>query len=255
MSTETTVQPDPDFLPADYRTRNNERRWQFWRYAIFASALLTVAAAAFWQYRVGQRLEADLELANWMFEQSGTHSARLAQLQATHASLTNQANLLTHLRRHWPRTQILAAVTTPLPESVRITEIEINRTVVNPSGAAGAKEGRRRSPETEEVQEPPSIATLRLLREEHNAVREKVRLEGTSTDPPALHAYLAALAECDLLANPELLGFERVDEVGGRRYQFTARLDVVPTPGTRAKTQTDPARAASRTPGGGGLAR
>ena len=232
--------PDIDFLPADYREQHRQRRSQMWRLVIVLSVMCTIATAAFWQQRVRARLEGDLKVANWMFEQTAAHSSKLAELEARVANARQQAAILTFLRQPWPRTQILAAIVEPLPESIRLTEITIARSAIKTVRVGSSNLSKRSTgAKKNEQSRSPREETLRQLREGLHASVTEIDLHGISYDNPALHRYLAELVRHRLLVHSELLDLEHVEEGGEVRYHFTARITVAP-PWERSESDWQP---------------
>lgn len=221
-----------DFLPASYRVQHAERRSHFWRITIVLCVITVIGTMSYAQRRTRQHLQTDLDIADRMLTRSVMYSEKLSGIESKIHDAETRAELLTCLRRPWPRTQILKGIVGPLPESVRLTKIAIHRRSAASSGQP-SRSATSRSPnkkEAESAEESPAGATLRALLLLDESTTIEVDIEGVSYDSRALHRFLAKLADNPLLNNPELLDLERVVNDGEVSYPFTARISVVPPP-------------------------
>ena len=202
MNTMQTI----DFLPEHYRERRKQRRVRWWWALIvclFGGIVLGTASVQWLSVQRVKRELAQLEL------QCKTHrqlDQELLALETKVASLSHSANLYTFLKHPWPRTQILAAVVTPLPKDVQLTSIRVAETLIaKKPGTAAAPEA---TPETAKVTPIAAVADLQQLHDAHEAQRIVVHVEGSVREAETLHAYLEALAQQPLIAEARLSGME-----------------------------------------------
>src|SRR4029079_11256324 len=114
-----------DFLPDIYRQRESLRRARIWWAVvvlIFGSAIgASAAAQAFLRHGLVQQLDA--LAAEYAAAQTQVQELSAIQSQVVRAG--QEASLYTYLDNPWPRTQLLAEIVRPLPESIRLTKINI----------------------------------------------------------------------------------------------------------------------------------
>src|SRR5262245_36543866 len=107
-----------DFLPDIYRKRAALRRAQVWWgivVLIFGTAIGSAASA---QYLLKCNIQRELRAIAPQYSESQLRVRELAGLQEQITAAARQARLVTWLEHPWPRSQILAEVVRPLPESM-----------------------------------------------------------------------------------------------------------------------------------------
>src|SRR5262245_63954798 len=115
-----------DFLPEIYKQQRVQRRARTWWCTvagIFATAILT-ASCYQWMIRRGIHLE--LQEAEPKYAQALKREAELQLVRQEISRAEEVASLYAYLAHSWPRTQLLAAVVRPLPDSVRLSEVTIS---------------------------------------------------------------------------------------------------------------------------------
>lgn len=233
MSAEQLLQLDIDFLPARYREECAQRKTHFWRVVsvvIFSIGLLSLATL---QWHNGRKLTLELEAIAPIHDRAHERTVQLTTLKKELANASDRAELLTYLRHPWPRTQLLAAVFEPMPESIKLSELTIGRPVeenaevVLPSQAArNSGEVASRAEETKDALSP-SLADLKTLRSEFDPRTTVILMAGETSDVSELHEYLGEIAGHPLILKAEL----RSIESGGRdslTTLFRARIEVRP---------------------------
>jgi hypothetical protein len=231
---EQLLQAEIDFLPARYREECAQRKTHFWRVVsvvLFSIGLLSCAA---FQWNNGRKLTLELEAIAPIHDQAHERTVQLTTLKKELASASDRAELLTYLRHPWPRTQLLAAVFEPMPESIKLSELTIGRPVdestevVLPSQAARTSGGVITEPGAEATATlSPATTDLKTLRSEFDPRQTVIQMAGETTDVSALHEYLGKIALHPLIAKAEL----RSIESGGRdslATLFRARIEVRP---------------------------
>jgi hypothetical protein len=234
---------DIDFLPAAYRQKSMQRRAYIWRVAAAAMIISFFTVAALFQWRQQAQVKRELELVETQYADAVELNAKFAEaaknLQAQH----RWAELLTFLRHRWPRSQILAAILEPMPESVKLTECHIGHealtsTIPTPAAAAPVEAGA-----VPGDQAARRAADLKRLLQESARRQPFVSLSGEAGDAATLHEYLARLGANSLFARVDLRSLEHRtgDEASGDavgRVQFTARAlirqEYTPSEGTPA---------------------
>jgi hypothetical protein len=247
---------DVDFLPAEYRQRRRRRRDKPWQVIVVIAFSALLAAAAVAQQQERRRLRRELDAVEPAYQSALEQQRRLAELQGRMQRVGAAAELFTYLRHPWPRTQVLEAILEPLPEEVRFEKIRIVAEAADqrPAGPAAASRAQRRAAEDELARLDPAQRDLRLLRDEHDALRTVVRLSGTATDGEALHHYLDRLGNNPVFRRADLETIENLVGAHQGEMRFEATLVVRPGYGQPGgpEPEGDPSRAIAQTPRPGG---
>jgi Tfp pilus assembly protein PilN len=236
-----------DFLPAAYREVSSKRKVSLWRLLVVALFGATIVGTALYQVHLNRDAELQLAGVENQYQGAMAETGRLAETQAKLQPIRATAELLTYLRHPWPRTQILTAVVTPLPEEITLSELHIFREKVQPSvvkeetarpGAEGAAAEKL----------PPAAIDLQKLREEFDNSRVVVSITGLTQDPAALHVYLAKLNRNHLFTKVTLGTIEASHDADRPGDKFSARLIVRPgygqPGGPEPKSEQPPAASA-----------
>lgn len=214
---------DIDFLPAEYRRQNLRRQSQPWRIVVIMAFVALLAGAGYSQRLRSGRVEAELQAIEPQYEQAIEYQERFSELQARLQPVRASAELIAYLRHPWPRTQLLAAVTGPLPEEITLDQLSIRR-------AAQAKAAVKRETEDEIDTEslPPAARDLDSLRKQYDGSRTVIAIQGRARTSTPVHAYLSQLAQHPLIVKAELESMENVDRGEINTFEFQATLLVRP---------------------------
>ncbi len=242
-----------DFLPTRYHEQKAKRKTKVWRLLLLVVFGGICAATAFGQYRLRQSVVQQLNDVESTHKVAVAANNRFDNLQTELQKIRADAELYTFLRHPWPRTQILRAVTKPLPESIALTELQVQSQRERVRRSESQPRNRRRDESTEEQPKMlPARQDLQQMREEFAAARTFVHLTGLTTDTVALHKYVADLSSAKLFSKAELLSLESIDqEHQDRVSEFDVRLIVLPGyglpngPAKTAKAKAEKNRAKS----------
>jgi len=200
-----------DFLPEQYRQRGQRRRAYIWRGTVGGLFGLFFATTAFLQHNHHASVSAKLAEVEAQYTEAIAHNARFAEVQNQLRVHRTTAQLLTFLRHPWPRTQILAAVVEPLPESITLTEWHIRRDVKQQLAPPAHVPPHAQPADGKPA--PADHATRRAndfkqLLIEHGDARHVVHLTGYATEVTELHEYLARLNANRLFVKVDLNSIE-----------------------------------------------
>jgi hypothetical protein len=251
VARELTSLVEIDFLPESYRQRSMHRRAYWWRIAAAACIVGFFSLTSLWQQRQFANAQAKLADVETKYAEAAGKNANLAQLSATLEAERKLAELLTFLRHRWPRTQILAAIVEPLPDTVVLAEFQL-----------GSEEAQGNQPPAialSEAKTPPPTRSARqandLSQLLHESARQRhwVALVGTADDAAILHAYLAQLGTNQLFERVDLQSLESLTKDPGVKgaaatMRFTARAYLRPGHGEEVPLPTSPADASAQTP-------
>jgi|1186.fasta_scaffold38485_1 hypothetical protein len=214
-----------DFLPDIYRQREALRRARLWWgivVVIFSGAIGASALAQAWlRHSLHEQLD---ELA----PQYATSQAQVQELSSLQAQLLragHEAALYTFLENPWPRTQILAEIVRPLPDTIRLTQIHLAeeeqaRTAIHagPRNTKAEEEAAARSTGPEK--------DLAKLQEENDRRQTTIEIDGYTEDLQRLHKYLEEVNRSPLIADGRIKSTEAATANQQGKTRFTLRLIV-----------------------------
>jgi hypothetical protein len=224
MDESTAILNAIDFLPDRYRDAKIKRSAKVWRLLLAVVFCALLSMAGFYQQRMLWQAQAELANVEVMHAAAISMSKTLADEQAKVAEFEHEADLWTYMRHPWPRTQILNAVFSPLPESAQFNSFQL-------SFAKQEKpvvEGSKTLTEDPVDKTPSATRDLKRLRSEWDAGRWQVLLTGTTTDVAELHVYVAALESNKLFTNVDLLSIEAPSSPEQHHSRFILRLTLKP---------------------------
>ena len=227
---------DIDFLPAEFRQETANRHSHGWRAAGMFAAVALLFAVAVTQNQEYRRARGRLVTATAEYDTVVAQTRQRDELQPRWEAARADAGLFTYLRHPWPRTQILAAVLGPLPESITLDRVEIRTDVprrANPSRALSRTQ--QEAEHAAGAKLPPAARDLRQLREKMDPSRTVATISGTTGRGGLVHQYLGELARSPLVAKAELDSLESItgqpDAEGKEETQVRFAATIVIRPG------------------------
>jgi hypothetical protein len=215
-----------DFLPQKYREQTAQRKAQRWRLLVVVGFGLVLAIGAYGQQRLRQKAGEQLALVRAHYDASTAQAAQLAGIETDLRRERTTADLATYLRHPWPRTRIIDAVLSPLPESITLRKLQIQRETAPPSALRDPKPIHPAGEAAPKDLRSPSQKDLDRLRELYDTAPTVVTLEGMTNDQARLHSYLGKLAEGNFFSKTALVSLESASEAGSGMSKFRARLNV-----------------------------
>lgn len=207
---------DIDFLPQRYREAQADRSTHVWRVVLVVVVAAVVSSTAGLQIRRRAQLREHVGLVQTNLQAVRGQSAELPELERRMQRDEVESQLHTYLRRPWPRTQVLAALVRPLPDSIALTSIKIGReSGGSGTGAAPAEQVVAPGSSAAASAQPTLKDDLEQLRKRFDPPRTVIQLAGVAQDAVALHRYMAELGRSDLLVDPELLSVQSAAEDEG----------------------------------------
>jgi hypothetical protein len=221
---------DIDFLPVEYRQKHARRQSQPWQAVVAIAIVSLVAAATLIQHYRRHSVQNELAVITPAYDAAVQQQNWLAEAQKRLKSAKACAELYTYLRHPWPRTQLLSALVTPLPETITLQQIQILR-----EAPATASPTEIRPPVDQKAEEErlkslaPAQRDLAKLTGRLDPLQTVVVLTGTATEIAALHRYIGNLDATDIFDKAELDCFNSIDNSkSGAVLQFRAVLAVQP---------------------------
>jgi hypothetical protein len=221
-----------DFLPDIYRQRETLRRARWWWAGVamlFAGAIVASAMAQGW---LRHSLHEQLDALTPEFAAAQVQAQELSGLQAQIQRASHEAGLYTFLGSRWPRTQLLAAVVSPLPEAVHLSQIRI---LDEEQARAATQAGPRpvANPDKAAASATPAESDLARLQEEAERRQTVIELDGQTADIPRLHQYVADVHNSPLIAGVQIKSLEATPAGEPGQTRFTLRLLVRPCYGAK----------------------
>ncbi len=213
-----------DFLPPQYRKQQARRQWLSQQIVVVLAFCALIGGLWVSQFYVRRSLNAELAALGPPYNQAVQQNAKLAELQTRLQDLRVTAELYTYLRHPWPRTQLLEAILTPLPQSIVFQEVKIVREAARDADRLNrAAQAKAAAPP---VKLAPAASDLRQLRQRFDPSRVLVHITGITSDSAELHRYLGILGRHRLFTSAELInsGTAGGDDTG--KLLFSAVLTV-----------------------------
>jgi Tfp pilus assembly protein PilN len=151
----------------------------------------------------------------------------LSTLQSQIVRATHEASLYTYLENPWPRTQLLAEVVRPLPDTIRLTKISL---IEEDSARVAIQVGPRNTKAEEEAaaKASPPERDLAKLQDENERRQTTFEIEGHTSDVARLHAYVGDISRSPLVAGATIKSLEAASANLQGRTSFKLRLIVRP---------------------------
>ncbi len=241
-----------DFLPDIYRQREALRRARIWWAMVVVIFSAAIGASALAQAWLRHGLVQQLDALAAEYASAQTQVQELAAIQTQVVRAGQEASLYTFLDNPWPRTQLLAEIVRPLPESIRLTKINI---LEEEQAKTAVQVGPRNMKAEEEAAAKASgpEKDLAKLQDEVGRRQTTVEIEGHTADLPRLHDYVAELSRSPLIAGASPKSLESSGANQTARTRFTLRLMVRPGYCQRGgEGAQPPATPSDRTSAGGG---
>ncbi|MDX1947426.1 MAG: hypothetical protein SFU86_18640 [Pirellulaceae bacterium] len=234
-----------DFLPDIYRQRAATLRARVWWGVLVVLFGAALGSTAIGQFFIRRSIEQQLLALEPRHAAAQEHVRKLTELNAQDRQAGELASLVTFLDHPWPRTQLLAEIVRPLPESVKLTELALVLSEIPQAvGEASAGPPPGVSAEASALVVAPAVHDLEKLRELHDDRETVIEITGQTTDIAPLHGYVAALARSTLVSKARLKSIESsAGHEGARTTRFTVLVVVRTCHGIRGGEQAKTALA------------
>lgn len=221
---------DIDFLPVEYRQKHAQRQSQPWQIVVGVAIVALVAAAALAQQYRRHRVANDLAMILPVYDAAMNQQNCMVETQKRLEVARASADLYTYLRHPWPRTQLLAALVAPLPETITLQQIQVLREAPAAAATTELRQPLDKKAEEERIKSlPPAQRDLLTLTGRLDPLQTVVVLTGTTTEIASLHHYIGELDATDIFDKAELDCFNSIDaNKSGAVLQFRAVLAVEP---------------------------
>jgi len=228
LSGKQTESTTTSFLPEDYLERKAERRANLVCLTLFFIVVFCVVGAFFVTNQQWSSVKTEQEMINIRYTQAAQEIEQLKELEQQKEQMLQKAALVTALIERVPRSVLLAELINRMPERLTLlsTELESERVKNQPSRRAKKEAGGRRvrgrsladRGEGEEESEEPAPAPPRF--------ETRLGLVGVAKSHQEVAWYVAALQDCTLLQNVELIYSETtiIKDRGLNKFRVEAML-------------------------------
>jgi hypothetical protein len=216
-----------DFLPDIYRERAASRQTYVWWGVVVGIFGLAIGLALGSQYLLKRAVRHEIDQLASEYQAAQQKAQHLAELQTRIQAAGHWASLVTYLEHPWPRSQLLAAIVRPLPETIQVTQLflveeELSRPADKPAPSGGRRSARDSAPE--EDRREPAERDLETLRAAHMHKRPVIEITGSVADVSDLHEYVVELGRLPLVAKAQIKSLESAATSRNQPTQFTLRL-------------------------------
>ena len=213
-----------DFLPARYRERSAQQRARIWRALMLCCLAGFAGVVALAQVAMRKPIERELAATLAQYPAAQVTTARADQLNKDLAEIDGFAALYTYLRHPWPVTQLLSTIVDPLPDSIVITEITLDRKSAAQPPVMPTAPGQPVQPLAPAEAAKRDLERLRSLQD---GISPTVHVVGTTSDASNLHGYVSRLAPSSLFKAARIESLEAVTSdkgIAGSRFELRLQL-------------------------------
>lgn len=212
-----------EFLPKRFREKRRRSNFQVPRLLVFSLLLGLLAVVSLFQLAELYSVRSQLAALKAQHERIAQLLQEVERTKAEVAQKRHHARLLTFLAHPYPKSQILAQITNPLPSEIIITRIELTHT------QAAVNNTRQKSEKSSD--QPPSGSPMEIdlqqLMDETKNRQCTVELEGTTDETSQLYTFLAALHESGLVESAKIESIDpQMDPDGHEFSNFTAHVNI-----------------------------
>lgn len=212
-----------EFLPKKFRERRSRKSINVSRWLV--AVVLIAALAVVTLYQLADLHSLNVRLAE-LDRSHGEVSQLMQQLELKRAEVAakrQHANLLTFLHYPYPKSQVIATVTNPLPSQITLTRIQITSDVASPSSSNKAAENES----AQQTSGPPMQADFTELLKQQRSKRCMVELEGTTEDSSCLYNFVADLHQAEIVDSATLETIDPQKSPDGREIStFTVHVKI-----------------------------
>jgi hypothetical protein len=220
---------DIDFLPIQYHQKNAYRQAKPWQIIVVTSFLGLVALLTISQNVHRQFVERQLADLTPTYEMALGQERQLADVKAQLKRMACEAELITYLRHPWPKSQLLSALLSRLPEEITLQQLQITREAENSNATSDRRPAMvvGNSADQQKITSPAE-RDLQTLQNQSEGKQIVIILTGATANSAALHHYLDEMQSNSLFAKAELGSVTSAGETSGAAIQFHAKLVVKP---------------------------
>lgn len=214
---------DIEFLPKRFRERQRRSNIKVSRWLVLSLFLGAMALVSIYQLASLHHAKGQLATLKSQHERIAALLQQVDQARLKLDQMRHHARLQTFLDYPYPKSQIIAAVTNPLPAEIIITRIELIRIQLSTDASRNTSENT-----SDQRQHGPAMELdLKQLISESKSRHCTLEIEGTTSDTSSLYTFLAALHEAEIVRSAKLESIDpKTDSEGREISSFTAHVNV-----------------------------
>ncbi len=211
-----------EFLPKKYREKRKNKSFKVSRLLLVVVLLAGMGIVLLYQLASLH----SLNLQVGALDQQNTKVMQLMQeVELRRAEVEvkrHHAKLLTFLDHTYPKSQVIAAITNPLPAEITIIRLQILVEQIPGAGNKPASEKGKEAPKGHPMQ-----LDLKQLIEEAKSRHCTVEIEGTTDDTSCLYPYLASLHQAEIVESAKIESIDPHQKTDGSEFSnFTAHIKI-----------------------------
>ena len=211
-----------EFLPKKYREKRKNNSFKVSRLLLVVVLLAGMGIVLL--YQLASLHSLNLQVAA-IDQQNTTVMQLMQEVELRRAEVEEQrhhAKLLTFLDHTFPKSQIIAAITNPLPPEITIIRLQISAAQTPGAGNKLVTEKGKEKPKGHPMQ-----LDLKQLIEEATSRHCTVEIEGTTDDTSCLYPYLASLHQAEVVESAKIESIDPHQKTDGTEFSnFTAHVKI-----------------------------
>ena len=211
-----------EFLPKRFREKQHHSNIKISRWLVLSLLLGAMALVSLYQFASLHRARGQLATMKTQHERIAALLQKVDQSRSKLDQMRHHARLQTFLDYPYPKSQVIAAVSNPLPAEIVITRIELART----QWATDRTRETSENAADQSRQGHPMELDLKQLVTESQRRLCTLEIEGTTIDTSSLYTFLAALHESDIVRSAKLESIDPQTNADGQEISsFTAHVN------------------------------
>lgn len=212
-----------EFLPKRFREKQRHSNVNISRWFVLSLLLGGMSLVSLYQFASLQHAKGQLATLKTHHERITELLQEVEQSRSNLARMRHHARLQTFLDHSYPKSQVVAVVTNPLPPEIVIKRIEIARIQLATDVTRAVSENS-----SDQMQQGhPMELDLKQLITECKGRHCTLEMEGTTSDTSSLYTFLAALHESNIIRSAKLESIDpQTNSEGYEISNFTAHVTV-----------------------------
>ncbi|MEW4451309.1 hypothetical protein AB1L30_01360 [Bremerella sp. JC817] len=211
-----------EFLPKKYREKRTRSSSNISRLVLAAVVVGVMVTVVIFQLAKLHTLNVQVASLDKQHERISQLMQEVDRKRAEVTALRHHANLLAFMDHPYPKSQVIASITNPLPADIVLTRIQLTTQQTGPPVVRGAKEKGSVEPKGD-----PLKGDLEKLITELRNERCSIELEGTTRDSSLLYQFLADLHQSEVVESAKIESIDpQQNPDGSESSTFTAHVRI-----------------------------
>lgn len=212
-----------EFLPKRFREKQRHSNIKVSRWLVLSLLLGVMALVSLCQLASLHHVRGQLATLKTQHDRIAALLQEVDKSRSRLTQMRHHARLQAFLDHPYPKSQIIAEVTNPLPAEIVITRIELARTLRAADGTRAVAENAS----DQGKKGHPMELDLKQLVSESERRQCTLEIEGTTSDTSSLYTFLATLHESDIVQSAKLESIDPQTNAQGQELSsFTAHVNI-----------------------------